>query len=121
MYQHVMICGNLGKDPEVRGTATTFSVAVSDRRKVDGEWVDATEWFRCVVFGRQAEILAADARKGDKVLVEGKMRTSSWVDRASGETKYKTELVALFVRQLKGRGASAQPQRSAPADEGVPF
>ena len=134
MYQHVVICGNLGSDPEARGAATTFSIAVSDRRKVDGEWQDATEWFRCVAFGRQGEILASDARKGDKVLVEGKMRTSSWNDRETGDKRYKTELIALFVRQMGKQprredarispdalARHAQRRRAEQADTDVPF
>ena len=129
MYQHVVICGNLGADPEARGAVTTFSVAVSDRRKVDGQWQDATEWFRCVAFGRQAEILAESAKKGDRVIVEGKMRTSSWVDRSTGAKRYKTELAALFVRQVSNQGREgarfedtpARRPAPAPADDGVPF
>jgi single-strand DNA-binding protein len=125
MYAKTIIVGNLGADPETRGGATTFRVAVNERRKVDGEWQDATEWYRCVCFGRTAEILSSDARKGDKVFVEGSMRTSSWVDRATGETKYKTELVAQFVRQLGNRVASSSTYRPAVSaggtDDDLPF
>jgi len=103
MYAKTIIVGNLGADPEARGGATTFRVAVNERRKVDGQWQDGTEWYRCVCFGKQAEILAENGTKGDKVFVEGSMRTSSWNDRATGEKKYKTELVAQIVRTLGNR------------------
>ena len=103
MYAKTIIVGNLGADPEARGGATTFRVAVNERRKVDGQWQDGTEWYRCVCFGKQAEILAENGSKGDRIFVEGSMRTSSWVDRASGEKKYKTELVAQIVRTLGNR------------------
>lgn len=131
MYQHVVVVGRLGADPEQRGGAVTFSVAVDDRQKSreTGQWEKTTEWFRCVTFGRTGEILASDARKGDRVLVEGKMRTSSWVDRDTGAKRYKTELIALFVRQLSSqrdgtRFEDAPPRRSpapAPLDDDTPF
>ena len=103
MYAKTIIVGNLGADPEARGGATTFRVAVNERRKVDGQWQDGTEWYRCVCFGKQAQILAENGGKGDRIFVEGSMRTSSWVDRASGDKRYKTELVAQIVRTLENR------------------
>lgn len=127
MYQHVVICGRLGADPEQRGGAVTFSVAVDDRQKDrdTGTWEKTTEWFRCVTFGRTGEILAADCRKGDRVLVEGKMRTSSWVDRESGQKRYKTECIALYVRQVDSRPRDEAPPRRSPApapmDDDTPF
>ena len=108
----------------------TFSVAVDDRRKVDGAWEKATEWFRCVTFGRTGEILVESARKGDRVLVEGKLRTSSWADRETGQKRSKTELVALFVRTLGTRRDGPRPLETAPiadrpaprrVDDDVPF
>lgn len=127
MYAKTIIVGNLGADPEARGGATTFRVAVNERRKVDGQWQDGTEWYRCVCFGKQAEILAENGSKGDRIFVEGSMRTSSWVDRASGEKKYKTELVAQIVRTLGNRRGGVVMDR-APletprrgADDDLPF
>ncbi len=71
------------------------------------------------------------ARKGDRVLVEGKMRTSSWNDRETGQKRSKTELVALFVRTLGNRRDGARPLETAPiadrvaptvaTDDDVPF
>ena len=130
MYAKTIIVGNLGADPETRGGATTFRVAVNERRKVDGQWQDGTEWYRCVCFGKTAEILASDARKGDRVFVEGSMRTSSWVDRSTGEKRFKTELVAQFVRQLGNRGRDGARFEDAPSgrrplaagtDDDLPF
>lgn len=127
MYAKTIIVGNLGADPEARGGATTFRVAVNERRKVDGQWQDGTEWYRCVCFGKQAEILAENGSKGEKVFVEGSMRTSSWNDRATGEKKYKTELVAQIVRTLGNRRGGVVMDR-APletsrrgADDDLPF
>ena len=127
MYAKTIIVGNLGADPEARGGATIFRVAVNERRKVEGQWQDGTEWYRCVCFGKQAEILAENGNKGDKVFVEGSMRTSSWQDRSTGEKKYKTELVAQMVRTLGNRRGGVVMDRAPletsrrSADDDLPF
>ena len=81
MYQKITIVGNLGGDPDMRympdGTAvTSFSVA-TNRRWNDsrtGQPVDETTWFRISVWGKRAEIANQYLSKGQKVLVEGRLR-----------------------------------------------
>src|ERR1700740_232447 len=96
----VMLIGNLGKDPEVKftpgGTAVAkFSLATNERLKDKaGEWQDRTEWHNIVAWQRLAEIVGEYVKKGTKLYVEGKLQTTSWQDRRSGERKYRTEIVA---------------------------
>ena len=59
----VMLIGNLGKDPEVRFTAsgqavTSFSLATSEKfkDKTSGEWVERTEWHKVTLWGKLAEL-----------------------------------------------------------------
>lgn len=57
------IIGRLGQDPDVRytqsGTAVAnMSVATNHSVKQDGEWVEAIEWHRIVVWGKLAEACA---------------------------------------------------------------
>lgn len=81
MYQKITIAGNLGGDPEMRympdGTAVTnFSVA-TNRRWTDsrtGQQQEETIWFRISVWGKRAEIANQYLTKGQKVLVEGRLR-----------------------------------------------
>jgi len=92
----IMFIGNLGRDPEMRympngKPVTQFSVAVS-HSKPDGQggWVDeGTDWFRVSVFGDRAERAAEQFRKGMKVFVEGRLKTSEYVSnlaaRGSGD------------------------------------
>ena len=59
-YNHATFIGNLGRDPDVRytsqGTAVcSFSMAVNNRKKIDGEWKDDTMWIKVTVWGKAGE------------------------------------------------------------------
>ena len=109
----VMIIGNLGNDPEIKyapsGTAiANFTVATTEGRKnKDGEWEDATEWHRIVMFGRQAEVCKDYLHKGSKVYIEGRLQTRSWEDQ-SGQRRYMTEINGnqMLMLDSKGEGGS---------------
>ncbi len=138
MFNKVILCGNVGKDPEVRTTpagqtVATFSLATSRRwRDRDGNKEEQTEWHNIVVWGKTAEVADKYVRKGDKLLVEGRLQTRSWEDRTSGEKRYKTEIVCESLQMLGsknggskgGNGASDGPDNSdmaAGADDDLPF
>jgi single-strand DNA-binding protein len=137
----VTALGNLGADPELRMTqggqgVLNLRLACSetylDKEKKKQE---RTEWITCVVWGRRGEGLAKILKKGDRILVEGSLRTSSYEDR-DGNKRYKTEVVAREVL-LQGspggkRERSSEPAREEPAtataggldygeDDDIPF
>ena len=105
----VILVGNVGKDPEVRysqsGTpVANFSLATNERFKDrNDEWQERTEWHSIVAWQRLAEIVGEYVSKGSKIYVEGKIQTSSWEDRQSGERKYRTEIVARDLLLLGPR------------------
>ena len=126
MYHKIVVAGYLGRDPEIRylpnGTpVTTFSVA-SSRRWTDreGQPREETVWFRVSVFGRQGEACNQHLRKGQAVLVEGRLRPGEdgnprvWIGN-DGVARASFEVVAQVVRFLGRAGRSA-----ASAPEGVP-
>jgi single-strand DNA-binding protein len=139
----VILVGNVGKDPEVRysqsGTpVANFSLATNERFKDrNDEWQERTEWHSIVAWQRLAEIVGEYVGKGSKLYVEGKIQTSSWEDRQSGERKYRTEIVArdlLLLGPLEsGRGdhqgptsddhehQRSQASSSESVDEDIPF
>lgn len=106
----VILLGNVGKDPEIRATASgmtvaNFSIATTDRIKgQDGQFTDKTEWHNLVAFQRTAEIIRDYVKKGNKLYVEGRLQTSSWEDKTSGQKKYKTEIIVSDLSLLSGRG-----------------
>ena len=94
----VTLIGNLGKDIELRYTASgaavgNFSLAIGSSKKVGDNWEDFTEWVNCVVFGKTAENCANYLSKGSQAAVVGRIQTSKWDDK-DGKKQYMTEIVA---------------------------
>ncbi len=110
MINKVILVGNLGRDPEIRSTASgmpvaNLSIATNRRWKDrDGNNQEKTEWHRVVVFGRQAEVAGQYLSRGRQIYVEGRLQTNSWEDRQTGETKYRTEVVCEVFKMLGQRG-----------------
>jgi single-strand DNA-binding protein len=106
----VMLIGNVGKDPEVKftpsGTAVAkFGLATNERFKdKSGEWQDRTEWHNIVAWQKLAEIIGQYVKKGSKIYIEGRLQTSNWEDKQSGEKKYRTEVIASDLLLLSSRG-----------------
>lgn len=105
----VILIGNLGKDPEVRysasGTAManiTLATSESWKDKNSGEKVDKTEWHRVVFFKRLAEIAGEYLKKGSKIYIEGKLQTRKWQDK-DGQDRYTTEIVGNEMQMLDSK------------------
>jgi len=132
MYQQLVIVGNLGKDPEMRYTpsgtpVTSLSVATSHKYTgSDGQVVKETTWFRVSVFGKQAEAAAQYLKKGNPVLVEGRLTPDKasggprTYQRQDGTTGATYEVFANTVRFLSTRGESSAGPAPAPSDIDVP-
>lgn len=106
----VILVGNLGRDPEMKYTASgaaiaNITVATSEswNDKQTGEKVEKTEWHRVVFFRRLAEVVGEYLRKGSQVYIEGKLQTRKWQDQ-NGQDRYTTEIVASDMQMLGGRG-----------------
>jgi single-strand DNA-binding protein len=120
----VMIIGRLGVDPEMRYTSsgspvTTFRVAASRQwRDGNGETREETEWFSVVAWNKLGEICNQYLSKGVRVYLEGRLQTRSWEDQQSGQTRYKTEVIASDMIILDNRnsrdGDDYLPPRDAP-------
>ena len=106
----VILLGNVGKDPEIKSTPSgvvvaTFSIATSERFKdKTGNWQDRTEWHNLVAYQRTAEIIRDYVKKGSKLYIEGRLQTSSWDDKTTGQKKYRTEIIVNDLSLLSGKG-----------------
>ena len=118
----VILVGNLGKDPEIKYTASgmamaKFSIATSEVRKdAQGNRQESTEWHNIVVWGKQAEIAGEYLKKGTMVYLEGRLRTRSWDDPQGGGKRYATEIVGDRFQMLSSRadrGESAETPRGS--------
>lgn len=119
----VILLGNVGKDPEVRYLDTgiavaSFSLATSDRAYTlaNGTQVpEKTEWHNLVLWRGLAETAEKYIHKGDKLYVEGKIRTRSYDDQA-GVKRYVTEIFVDNMEMLtpKAAGQATGAYSSAP-------
>ncbi len=116
----VILVGRLGKDPEVRFTASgtavaNFSIATDESYKdKQGEKRKKTEWHNIVVWGNSVEAFVQKyLHKGDMVYVEGKLQTRSWDDK-DGNKKYTTEINVTDIKGLVLQNADDNPRPAQP-------
>lgn len=114
----VMLLGNLGKDPEVRYTASgkamaTFSLATSFTwRDQDGNDQERTEWHRVVAWGRLGEICGEYLSRGKQVFVEGRIQSRDWEDQ-DGNKRTTVEIIATDMIMLSGGGGQNRESRDS--------
>jgi single-strand DNA-binding protein len=130
----VILIGHLGKDPEVKYTASgaavcRFSLATNETFKNKaGEPQKRTEWHSIVVWGKLAEICGEYLTKSKQVYIEGSIRTGKWEDR-DGNERRSYDIVARYMQMLSAakNGNGARPkggtstEPSQPAEEDNPF
>lgn len=114
----VILIGNLGRDPEIRYTASggaianiTLATSETWKDKNTGEQQERTEWHRVVFFGKLAEIVGEYLKKGSKVYVEGRLQTRKWQGQ-DGQDRYTTEVVVDIqgtMQMLDSRGGGSAP------------
>ena len=129
----VILIGRLTKDPELRFTQSgkavaNFSIAVDREYSKEKK----TDFFRIIVWGKQAENVSNYMAKGRLVAVNGSLQTSTYEDK-NNVTRYVTEVVANRVQFLDWADKSTNKQEesskedydftsfSAVEDEDVPF
>ena len=139
MYQKLVIVGNLGRDPEIRYTpdgtpVCRFSVATNRQwNKPDGTQGEETVWFRITTWRRQAETCDQYLQKGQRVLVEGRLKPDPatggprvWTGN-DGQARASFEVTATAVRFLSRPGEAPAQEERAPEEppvrigEEIPF
>ena len=131
----VMLIGNVGRDPDVRyrdngQCVANFTLATTERGYTlqNGTQVpERTEWHNLVVWGKLAEIVEKYVHKGDKLYIEGSLRSHSYDDQ-SGIKRYVTDVHVDNMEMLSARNASkpaSQPTGDSPVQaektEEAPF
>jgi len=116
----VMLIGNLGDDVKMHyfeggNCVGRFPIATSETytSKQTGERVTNTEWHNIVVRNKAAEICEKYLKKGDKIYVEGRIKSRQW-QAEDGNTRYSTEIQVQDFTFLspKSDGGSGQQQAS---------
>lgn len=131
----VILIGHVGNEPRVFEKAETLIVQLSLATTEKGYTLqngtqvpDRTEWHNIVLWRRVAEIARKYVHKGDKIYIEGKLRTRSYDDEKSGQKKFVTEIVAdviemLTPKQIPQQGVQqsyqVQPQQQVASQQGI--
>lgn len=118
----VILIGNLGKDPEVRSIeggrkVARFPLATTETYKDrEGNRQEQTEWHNVEFWGPVAEVIERYLHKGSQIYVEGRLRTRSYQDKETNQTRYITEVVGQQMTML---GSTSGGGGNRPADMGV--
>jgi single-strand DNA-binding protein len=109
--------GRLTKEPEARNTANskavaTFSIAVNRKFSNATTGEKQTDFFNCTAFGKTAEFISKYFKKGQQVLVEGRIQNRSWED-TTGAKRYATDFIVentYFAdsKNMSENGANSQ-------------
>ena len=127
-YNKVILAGNLTRDPQLSYTPTQtpvvdFGMAINRTwRGQDGQKNEETCFVDCRAFGRQAETINQYLSKGRPVLVEGRLRFSSWEKdgRKHSKLSVTVENFQFMGSAQGGQSGSPAPQRQASAPQQQP-
>lgn len=104
----VILMGNLGKTPETRTLESgvvmcRFPIATSEtyKNRKSGEKTSHTEWHNIILWRGLAEVAEKYLNKGDKILIEGRIRTRSWEEKESGQMRFTTEILADKMQMIR--------------------
>ena len=104
-FNKVILAGYLTRDPELRFTSDGvpvcgFGLAVNDKRS---KKEDAVDFFDVTAWRELGETVANYKKKGDPILVEGKLQYRTW-EAQDGSKRSKVDVVAHNVQFLGGGG-----------------
>ena len=105
----VILMGRLTKDPELKYSTGERQMAIArytlavDRRAKGNE--KETDFINCIAFGKNAEFTEKYFKKGQRVLIEGRIQTGSYINK-DGKTVYTTDVIVDSGEFADSKGAS---------------
>lgn len=112
-FNRVIILGNLGKDPvdlsSEQSSLAAFSIATHETSFFNGEPKKTTEWFDVVCFGKDADFSLKNLKKGDQVLIEGRLQARTY--NAKDGTKVKAFEIKASTVQGTARTSKERTDR----------
>ncbi|MDO1502393.1 single-stranded DNA-binding protein [Winogradskyella maritima] len=119
----VMLIGHLGDEVKMhyfddKNCVGRFPLATNETytSKQTGERISNTEWHNIVVRNKGAEICEKYLTKGDKVYIEGRIKTRKWTDD-KGMERYSTEIQCndfTFLTNKNEQNSSGQKPNPQP-------
>lgn len=109
-----IICGRLVRDPEIRYTngeeakaVAKYTIAVDRMRDKEADFIS------CVAFGKSAEFAEKYFRKGQRVLISGRIQTSSYTNK-DGQKVYTTDVLIATQEFADGKGSGESQTGTRP-------
>lgn len=129
----VILIGNVGVDPNYKtfengGTIAQFSIATTKKGFINKKGVtipDKTEWHNIVLSNKLADIANQYVRKGDKLYIEGELRTRNYTDNV-GIQRYVTEIYGYSMQMLSSKNnckniPAPMPEEENNENDDLPF
>tara|TARA_Y100000385_G_scaffold35459_1_gene33323 strand:- start:757 stop:1182 length:426 start_codon:yes stop_codon:yes gene_type:complete len=118
----VMLIGHLGDDVKMHyfdggGSIGRFPLATNESylNKSSGEKINNTEWHNIVLRNKAAEICEKYLSKGDKIYIEGRIKTRKWTGE-DGNDRYSTEIIVnefTFLSTKKEDSSGSESSNSS--------
>lgn len=116
----VILIGNVGKEPDIRYTDNHTAVALLPLATTERGYTlqngtqvpDRTEWHNLVVYKGLAETVEKYVHKGDKLYVEGKIRSRTYDDQ-NGQRRYVYEIIVDNMEMLTPKNSSVSSQNAS--------
>ena len=109
-FARAQVLGNVGGDPVYQVSSNgyaiaKFSIASTSRHKSgpNGTYVDHTSWHNAVVFDKLAELVRERVKKGDRLLIDGRLNVSSWDDKETAKKRFRTDIIVEDISLLSPR------------------
>mgnify|MGYP000546874113 CR=1 FL=1 len=105
----VILIGYLGRDPEIKSLESgvklaRFSIATTEVFKnKSGDKTEHTEWHNIVLWRNLANIAELILKKGDQILIEGRIRSNSWEDQETKQKRYSFEIMGDQLTLLNSK------------------
>lgn len=127
-FNRVILLGRLTRDPELRYVAKKTAVsdiglAVNDRIKKNGEWLDEATFVEVTLWGRSAEVANEYLSKGSPLLIEGRLKLDSW--EKDGQKRSRLKVVADKMQMLASKSTGELDSQSelatANSEQEIPY
>lgn len=134
-FNKVILIGNLTRDPELRYTSKGLAIAKigmainrSWRDATSGELKEEVTFVDVDSFGKQAELIGQYVKKGQPLMVEGRLKLDTWDDKQTNQKRSRLGVVVETFQflgsgnreQAGQEGQRTRPAASAPPSPSVP-
>jgi single-strand DNA-binding protein len=125
----VILAGNVTREPEIKYTPqgsaiASFGLAINRKWKDQnsGELKEDVTFVDLTAFGKQAETIGQYVKKGQPILIEGRLKLDQWEDKQTGQKRSKLGVVVESFTFLgtSGNAQEGRPQQPAPERKPMP-